>query len=144
MGLCNPHIGLSCLPFPVTPRAGSTALVCQSGNMGLQFLAFAEQQCIGIRGFCGSGNEAMVTIPDYLDAFEMDPLTRIVMLYMESIKDGRRFFEAARRVSLKEPVFSMPPAIRLGSCRFQDQEPCWMLWPPLPHNRFPGETGLPF
>lgn len=104
MGLCNPHIGLTCLPFPVTPRAGSTALVCQSGNMGLQFLAFAEQQCIGIRGFCGSGNEAMVTIPDYLDAFEMDPLTRIVMLYMESIKDGRRFFESARRVSLKKPV----------------------------------------
>ena len=104
MGLCNPHIGLTCLPFPVTPRAGSTALVCQSGNMGLQFLAFAEQQCIGIRGFCGSGNEAMVTIPDYLDAFEMDPLTRIVMLYIESIKDGRRFFDSAKRVSLKKPV----------------------------------------
>ncbi len=104
MGLCNPHIGLTCLPFPVTPRAGSTALVCQSGNMGLQFLAFAEQQCIGIRGFCGSGNEAMVTIPDYLDAFEMDPLTRIVMLYIESIKDGRRFFDSALRVSRKKPV----------------------------------------
>jgi acyl-CoA synthetase (NDP forming) len=104
MGLCNPHIGLTCLPFPVKPRAGSTALVSQSGNMGLQFLAFAEQQCIGIRGFCGSGNEAMVTIPDYLDAFEVDPLTRIVMLYMESIRDGRRFFESAARVSRKKPI----------------------------------------
>lgn len=104
MGLCNPHIGLTCLPFPVKPRAGSTALVSQSGNMGLQFLAFAEQQCIGIRGFCGSGNEAMVTIPDFLDAFEIDPLTRIVMLYMESIRDGRRFFESATRVSRKKPV----------------------------------------
>ncbi|MBU2512001.1 acetate--CoA ligase family protein [bacterium] len=104
MGICNPHISLTCLPFPVTPRAGSTSLVCQSGNMGLQFLAFAEQQCIGIRGFAGSGNEAMVTIPDYLDAFEVDPLTRIVMLYIESIRDGRRFFESARRVSRKKPV----------------------------------------
>ncbi|MFH2131959.1 MAG: acetate--CoA ligase family protein [bacterium] len=104
MGICNPHINLTCLPFPVNPRAGSTSLVCQSGNMGLQFLAFAEQQCIGIRGFCGSGNEAMVTIPDYLDAFEVDPLTRIVMLYIESIRDGRRFFESARRVSCRKPV----------------------------------------
>jgi len=104
MGICNPHINLVCLPFPVRPRAGSTSLVCQSGNMGLQFLAFAEQQCIGIRCFCGSGNEAMVTIPDYLDALGMDSLTRIVMLYVESIRDGRRFFESARQVSLKKPV----------------------------------------
>ncbi len=104
MGICNPHLNLSCLPFPVKPRAGSTSLVCQSGNMGLQFLAFAEQQCIDIRSFCGSGNEAMVTIPDYLDSFEKDSLTRIVMLHVESIRDGRRFFDAASRVSRKKPI----------------------------------------
>jgi len=104
MGICNPHISLACLPFPVKPRAGSTSLVCQSGNMGLQFLAFAEQQCIGIRSFCGSGNEAMVTIPDYLDALERDALTRIVMLYIEGIQDGRRFFESATRVSRRKPI----------------------------------------
>jgi len=104
MGICNPHIGLSVLPFPVMPRAGSTALVCQSGNMGLQFLAFAEQQNIGIRGFCGTGNESMTTITDYMAAFEFDSLTRIVMLYVESVKSGRRFFETARRVSCKKPI----------------------------------------
>jgi acyl-CoA synthetase (NDP forming) len=72
--------------------------------MGSQLIAFAELQGIGIRGFCGSGNEAMITIEDYLDAFEMDDLTQIVMLYIESVKNGRRFFESAKRVGLKKPI----------------------------------------
>jgi acyl-CoA synthetase (NDP forming) len=67
-------------------------------------LAFAEQQAIGIRAFCGSGNEAMITIEDYLDAFEVDELTRTVMLYVESVKNGRRFFECACRVGQKKPI----------------------------------------
>lgn len=104
MGICNPHIHLYCTGSHVRPLAGSTAVVAQSGNMGTQLLAFAEQQAIGIRAFCGSGNEAMITIEDYLDAFEVDPLTQTVMLYVESVKNGRRFFESAGRVGRKKPV----------------------------------------
>nr|WP_153307588.1 acetate--CoA ligase family protein [Desulfospira joergensenii] len=104
MGMCNPHVDLYCTAAHAYPIAGSTALVCQSGNMGTQLLAFAEQQGIGIRAFSGSGNEAMVTIEDYMEVFEVDDLTRIVVLYIESVKDGKRFFESAKRVSRKKPV----------------------------------------
>jgi acyl-CoA synthetase (NDP forming) len=104
MGICNPHINLYCAGSPVMPRPGSTAMVAQSGNMGIQLLAFAEQQGIGIRGFCGSGNEAMMTIEDYLDGFEVDDLTRTVILYIESVKNGRRFFQSALRVGKKKPI----------------------------------------
>ena len=104
MGICNPHINFYCAGFPAKPRAGSTTMVSQSGNMGVQLLAFAEQQGIGIRGFCGSGNEAMMCIEDYLDGLEVDTLTRTVMLYVESVKNGRRFFEGARRVGKKKPI----------------------------------------
>ncbi len=104
MGICNPHIQLYCTGSHVRPRAGSTAMVSQSGNMGTQLLAFAEQQGIGIRAFAGSGNEAMITIEDYLEAFEKDKRTRIIMLYIESIKNGRRFFEASRRISKQKPI----------------------------------------
>ena len=82
MGICNPHNNLYCTGSPVMPLPGSTAMVAQSGNMGIQLLAFAEQQGIGIRAFCGSGNEAMMTIEDYLDGFEVDTLTRTVILYV--------------------------------------------------------------
>jgi acyl-CoA synthetase (NDP forming) len=104
MGICNPHNNLYCTGSPVMPKPGSTAMVAQSGNMGIQLLAFAEQQGIGIRAFCGSGNEAMMTIEDYLDGFEVDSLTRTVILYIESVKNGRRFFEGARRVGKKKPI----------------------------------------
>ncbi len=104
MGICNPHRGFFCSGAHVHPMPGSTALVCQSGNMGTQLLAFATQQDIGIRAFSGSGNEAMVTIEDYMEAFEIDALTSTVVLYLESVKDGRRFFESATRVSCKKPV----------------------------------------
>ncbi len=104
MGICNPHIKFYGTGSPVCPRAGGTAVVAQSGNMGTQLLAFAEQQGIGIRGFAGSGNEAMLTIEDFIAGFEGDALTRTVMLYIESVKNGRRFFENARRLGRQKPI----------------------------------------
>ncbi|MCP4673910.1 MAG: CoA-binding protein [Desulfobacula sp.] len=104
MGVCNPHIDFHCSAVHAYPLPGSTALVCQSGNMGTQLLAFAVQQDVGIRAFSGSGNEAMVTIEDYMEAFEEDELTKIVVLYIESIKNGKRFFNSAARVSKQKPV----------------------------------------
>ncbi len=104
MGICNPHNQLYCTGSPVRPLAGSTAVVAQSGNMGTQLLAFAEAQGIGIRAFSGSGNEAMITIEDYMEGFEIDALTRTVMLYLESVKNGRRFYESACRVGRKKPI----------------------------------------
>ncbi|MDI6776084.1 MAG: acetate--CoA ligase family protein [Syntrophales bacterium] len=104
MGICNPHYSLYATGAHVRPKPGSMALVTQSGNLGVQLLAFAEREGIGIRAFCGSGNETMVTIEDCMDAFDVDDLTRTVVLYIESIKDGRRFFETACRVGLQKPV----------------------------------------
>jgi hypothetical protein len=88
MGILNPT-GNSTAPHPVWPKAGSIGLVGQSGILGTQLLAFAEREGIGIRAFSGSGNEAMITIEDYLNGFEVDDLTKTVVLYIESIKDGR-------------------------------------------------------
>lgn len=104
MGICNPHANFYCTGTHVRPAPGSVGVVAQSGNIGVQLLGFAEIQGIGIRGFCGSGNEAMIAIEDYLEAFEVDPLTRTVMLYVESVKNGRRFYDSARRVGRKKPV----------------------------------------
>jgi acyl-CoA synthetase (NDP forming) len=104
MGICNPHNALFCCGSNVLPKPGSTTLVSQSGNLGVQLLGFAEHEGIGIRAFGGSGNEAMITIEDYMETFEVDELTQTVVLYLESIKNGRRFFESAQRVGKKKPV----------------------------------------
>ncbi|MCX7981907.1 MAG: acetate--CoA ligase family protein [Syntrophales bacterium] len=104
MGVCNPHAKFYCTGTPCWPPAGSIALVSQSGNLGTQLLTFAEMERIGIRAFSGSGNEAMITIEDYLDALVADTITKTVVLYIESIKDGPRFFQTARAVSKQKPI----------------------------------------
>jgi acyl-CoA synthetase (NDP forming) len=104
MGICNPHEKLYCTYQHVRPAPGSTTLISQSGNLGTQLLAFAEREGVGIRAFAGSGNEAMITIEDYMESLEYDDMTKTVVLYLESVKDGRRFYEVARRVSRKKPV----------------------------------------
>lgn len=104
MGICNPHISFYCTGSHVWPEPGDTSVVAQSGNMGTQLLAFAEKQGIGIRCFSGSGNEGMITIEDYLEGFEIDEKTLNIMLYIESIKNGRRFYETAKRIGKKNPL----------------------------------------
>lgn len=104
MGISNPHIKLYCTGMPSWPKPGSIGLLSQSGNLGTQLMAFAEAEGIGLRSFCGSGNEAMVTIEDYLRALAFDDITRSIILYVESIKDGKRFFSTAQEVSRKKPI----------------------------------------
>jgi len=104
MGICNPYISFYCTGPHVRPVAGGTVLIAQSGNLGTQILAYAVKEDIGIRAFCGSGNEAMITIEDFMDGFEIDDMTKTVVLYVESIKNGRRFFESAKRVGKRKPV----------------------------------------
>jgi acyl-CoA synthetase (NDP forming) len=104
MGICNPYISFYCIGSHVRPPAGGTSLLAQSGNLGTQLLAFAAKEDIGIRAYCGSGNEAMITIEDYMDGFEIDQKTKTIVLYIESIKHGRRFFETAKRIGRNKPV----------------------------------------
>ena len=104
MGLNNPHEKLFCVGSASWPKQGSVSLVAQSGNLGTQLIAFAEKENIGLRAFCGSGNEAMVTVEDFMGAFEVDEMTKTVILYIESVKDGRLFLQQAQRVSRRKPV----------------------------------------
>ena len=88
MGIINPYAKFFTSYIPIRPSPGSIGITSQSGNLGGQFMREAQKDDIGVRSFCGSGNEAMITIEDYLGAFEVDDLTRTVVLYIESLKNG--------------------------------------------------------
>jgi acyl-CoA synthetase (NDP forming) len=104
MGIIAPYADLFATGSHSRPRRGSVAFVSQSGNLGNQLTHWAEQQGIGISLFVGSGNEAMITCPDYLEYLEQDPHTRIIMLYLESVGLGEHFMEVATRVNRRKPV----------------------------------------
>ena len=104
MGIICPHAGLFATGSHPRPQKGSVAFISQSGNLGNQLIDWAEQQGVGISLFVGSGNEAMLTCPDYLEYLENDPHTRFIVLYVENVEDGTRFMETAARINRKKPV----------------------------------------
>ena len=104
MGIICPYAGLFATGSHARPRKGSVAFISQSGNLGNQLIHWAEQQGIGISLFVGSGNEAMVTCTDYLEYLESDPQTNIIILYLETVGNGRHFLDVAKRINRKKPI----------------------------------------
>jgi len=88
--------------MPLT--AGHVGLVVQSGNLGTSISYRFLRRKIGISRLISSGNEADLTTEDFLEYLEDDPHTRIICLYIEGLRQGERFFRAARRISRSKPV----------------------------------------
>jgi len=104
MGILCPAASLFATGTHTRPREGSVAFVSQSGNLGVQLMHWAERQGVGVSLFVGSGNEAMVTCSDYLEYLAGQASSRTIMLYLESMREGRRFFETAKRINRTKPV----------------------------------------
>jgi acyl-CoA synthetase (NDP forming) len=91
----------------LAPQPGALSVVSQSGNIGTQLLMAAERRGIGIEKFVSSGNQATTDANDLLAFTARDPETRAVILYMEGMQDGRRFFDLSRAVTPDKPVIVM-------------------------------------
>ncbi len=88
-------------PFP---PAGRIAVASQSGNLVSSFLNYAVLTGVGISKAVSAGNAAQLSLPDYLEYFASDDETAVALTYLEGVPDGRRFAEAARRVTEKKPL----------------------------------------
>jgi acyl-CoA synthetase (NDP forming) len=86
------------------PPVGDVAFVSQSGALGGAVLSWAEEQGIGFSKFVSYGNGADLTDVDFLDALREDEETQVVALYVETVSDGRRFMESARRLAAAKPL----------------------------------------
>lgn len=85
-------------------KTGSVAVVSQSGNLGTSIAYQFIRRGIGISRLVSSGNEANLTIEDYLEYLENDEKTRVICLYVEGVRQGRRFIETVKRITAKKPV----------------------------------------
>lgn len=95
--------------WPTTPQPGSVAIVSQSGSfaagLGSQLIA----RGIGVRACLSIGNQADLTLADYLEYLAADDQTRAICLYVEGFNDGRRFFEMARALAPRKPILMYKP-----------------------------------
>jgi acyl-CoA synthetase (NDP forming) len=104
MGIYSAPSSLVCIMSMMEPLKGEISFVSQSGNIGVQMLAWGKRLKTGFRHFVSSGNEADLTAQDYIRYFGEDPDCRTVMVYLESIKGRTNFLEVAAEVARKKPV----------------------------------------
>jgi acetyl coenzyme A synthetase (ADP forming)-like protein len=106
MGLLNtdPGVLLNASFSPLFPPAGHIALSSQSGALGLAILGLAAARGAGLSQFVSVGNKADVSGNDLLEYWESDSRTRVVLLYLESFGNPRRFARLARRITRSKPI----------------------------------------
>ncbi|MFO0796583.1 MAG: GNAT family N-acetyltransferase [Gemmataceae bacterium] len=106
LGLLNadPAVRLNASFSPVFPPPGRVAMSSQSGAIGLAALAAAGRYGLGFSTVVSVGNKADVSGNDLLQYWEDDPATGVILLYLESLGNPRRFARIARRVGRRKPV----------------------------------------
>ena len=106
MGLLNTHpaVRLNATFSPVYPPPGGVAMSTQSGALGLAILDYARQLNIGISSFVSVGNKADVSGNDLIQYWADDPNTSVILLYLESFGNPKKFSELARRVARTKPI----------------------------------------
>jgi acetyl coenzyme A synthetase (ADP forming)-like protein len=109
MGMLNtdPAVNLDLTFAPTYPPRGNVAMSSQSGALGIAILDYADQLEIGISSFVSVGNSADVSANDLLLYWEGDPSTDVILLYVESFGQPRRFARVARRIGKQKPIIAV-------------------------------------
>src|SRR6185503_2907173 len=106
MGIANtnPAVLLDATFAPGVPPRGRVGFSSQSGALGLAIMEFAGSLGLGISTFVSVGNKADISGNDLLRYWEADDDTDVILLYLESFGNPRKFSEIARRVGRKKPI----------------------------------------
>lgn len=109
LGLINtdPAIRLNATLAPQVPAAGRIGFFCQSGALGIAILADAAQRGLGLSSFASAGNRADVSGNDLMQYWYEDPRTDVVLLYLESFGNPRKFARLARALARRKPVIAL-------------------------------------
>jgi acetyltransferase len=104
LGIMVPGDSLNASFSAHMPGKGNLALISQSGAIAAGMVDWAAQRAVGFSGIVSIGDQLDVDIADLLDYFALDEKTRAILLYIEAIKDARKFMSAARAAARVKPV----------------------------------------
>jgi len=103
-GMLNLHDKLNLVGLKDSP-IGDIALLTQSGNMALTLITEAKiKSRKGFSYYVGVGNEADIKFHEYLEFFRQDPKTRAILMYVEGLRNGRKFIQQAQKTTLEKPI----------------------------------------
>ncbi len=111
LGIYDPYTGLDTFFLPryklERPKAGNIAFISQSGALGSVMLDWMAMKGYRISRFISYGNAADIDEADLLEFLEKDRKTRVICAYFEGVREGRRVYQIAKRVSRKKPIIAL-------------------------------------
>ena len=100
-----------------TPEKGSVAFASQSGALMTGILDWSLMEKIGFSKFVSLGNKAQLDEADFIEAFGRDLDTNFLLLYIESVVDGKKFMEVCRNVAPRKPIYVVKSGISAAGAR---------------------------
>ena len=109
LGVLNtdPSVRLNATFAPSFPPGGQVGFLSQSGALGLAVVDHAQALGLGLSSFVSNGNKADISGNDLLQYWEQDPATQLIVLYLESFGNPRKFARLARRVGTQKPILAV-------------------------------------
>lgn len=104
MGVYNPRLGVRQSAEQPAGEAGPVGFISQSGTHAINFSLVGAAQGVRISTAVSIGNAEVLDTPDYLDYLAGDRDTQVIAMYVEGVRDGRRFVESLRRACAAKPV----------------------------------------
>lgn len=108
LGIFNPYNKIDTIFLPMykleRPKAGNISFITQSGAVGSTVTDLAAYYGVGLAKFVSYGNATVIDESDVLEYLIEDKETEIIVLYVEGVKNGRRFYETIKKANKKKPV----------------------------------------
>ncbi|MCW2637731.1 MAG: CoA-binding protein, partial [Dactylosporangium sp.] len=112
LGIANTGVRLNATLAPLLPRAGRVGFFSQSAALGTALLGEADRRGLGLSSFVSAGNRADVSGNDLLQYWRDDTGTDVVLLYLETFGNPRKFARIARELARHKPVVAVASAVR--------------------------------
>lgn len=104
MGIFNPKLGIKQNEVQYDGVSGPVGFISQSGTHAINFSLMAHMQGLDVSKSVSFGNGRVLDSPDYLEYLHHDPETGVIGMYLEGVRNGRRFLEVLKDVSAEKPV----------------------------------------
>ena len=117
LGIASARVGMNATFAGRSVPSGNIGFSSQSGALGLALLEAAGQRGLGLSAFVSIGNKADVSTNDLLEWWEEDDATELVLMYVESFGNPRRFGRIAQRVARKKPVLALKSGTTTAGAR---------------------------
>ncbi len=107
VGVLNTDHNMNLSFCPSLPYKGRITMITQSGALAIGLVGWTWANRIGLSKMVSIGNMAQIGFEELLEYLKDDPDTSTILLYMESVKNGRRFVEVAKKVSMEKPIVAI-------------------------------------